>query len=207
SPGTQRVDLNAGTYSDVGGFMTNNLAIAYNVTIENAIGGSGNDTITGNDANNTLWGGPGNDTLLGGIGNDILHGGPGNDVLNGGPGADQFVFDAPSDGGGTVQDFAFGTGPPVLNHIGFGLAGPGTLQNAGVSFVNGGSATSFGPTIFFNGTDAFWDPDGAGGAPSVELAKIAASPLAHDSVAVGSVGGWNAVASGHFDAGATTDVV
>src|SRR5262249_62295029 len=138
SPGTQRVDLNAGTYSDVGGFMTNNLAIAYNVTIENAIGGSGNDTITGNDANNTLWGGPGNDTLLGGIGNDILHGGPGSDLLNGGPGADQFVFDAPSDGGGTIQDFTFGTAHLILDHFGFVLAGTGPLQKARVGFLHSG---------------------------------------------------------------------
>src|SRR5262249_56694422 len=127
SPGTQRVDLNAGTYSDVGGFMTNNLAIAYNVTIENAIGGSGNDTITGNDANNTLWGGPGNDTLLGGIGNDILHGGPGSDLLNGGPRAGQFVFDAPSDGGGTVQGFSLICDHPGLLHCGVCTVRPSTL--------------------------------------------------------------------------------
>ena len=38
--------------------------------IENAVGGSGNDTITGNQANNFLTGGKGNDTLNGGAGND-----------------------------------------------------------------------------------------------------------------------------------------
>lgn len=38
--------------------------------IENAIGGSGNDTITGNAANNKLTGGKGNDTLDGGAGTD-----------------------------------------------------------------------------------------------------------------------------------------
>ncbi len=38
--------------------------------IENAIGGSGNDTIIGNDANNTLKGGTGNDWLDGGAGFD-----------------------------------------------------------------------------------------------------------------------------------------
>src|SRR5262249_61181207 len=100
-----------------------------------AIGGSGNDTITGNDANNTLWGGPGNDTLLGGIGNDILHGGPGSDLLNGGPGADQFVFDAPSDGGGTIQDFTFGPDHPLLCPIGFCLARPCTVPKARLGFV------------------------------------------------------------------------
>ena len=38
--------------------------------IENAIGGSGNDTITGNSADNHLTGGAGNDVLDGGTGND-----------------------------------------------------------------------------------------------------------------------------------------
>src|SRR5882757_708764 len=65
----QRIDLHAGTYSDIGG-MVNNVAIAYNVTIENAIGGSGNDTITGNAADNVLRGNGGNDTIDGGAGID-----------------------------------------------------------------------------------------------------------------------------------------
>lgn len=65
----QRVDLHAGTYSDVGG-MFNNFAIAFNVTIENVYGGSGNDTLIGNDADNLLRGGPGNDTIDGGAGID-----------------------------------------------------------------------------------------------------------------------------------------
>ena len=38
--------------------------------IENAIGGSGNDTLRGNNADNTLNGGAGNDQLWGGLGND-----------------------------------------------------------------------------------------------------------------------------------------
>ncbi len=64
----QRIDLNAGTYSDVGGLF-GNFAIAFNVMIENAIGGSGNDTISGNDIGNTFRGNTGNDTIngLGGI--------------------------------------------------------------------------------------------------------------------------------------------
>jgi len=45
-----------------------NVAIAYNTTIENAIGGSGADTITGNSANNEIWGKGGNDTINGGAG-------------------------------------------------------------------------------------------------------------------------------------------
>jgi Ca2+-binding RTX toxin-like protein len=52
--------------------------------IENANGGSGNDSILGNDINNVLNGNGGNDTLDGGAGSD---------TLAGGAGADTFVFD------------------------------------------------------------------------------------------------------------------
>jgi len=54
--------------------------------IENAIGGSGNDT---------LWGNAGNNTLSGGAGNDVLWGGPGgDDLLDGGAGSDTYWFTA-----------------------------------------------------------------------------------------------------------------
>lgn len=49
---------------------TDNLAIAYGVTIENASGGAGDDSLTGNAANNILTGGGGDDTLNGQAGID-----------------------------------------------------------------------------------------------------------------------------------------
>jgi len=49
---------------------TNNLGIAYGTTIENAIGGSGNDTIIGNDVANHLQGNGGSNILDGGAGID-----------------------------------------------------------------------------------------------------------------------------------------
>jgi RTX toxins and related Ca2+-binding proteins len=76
----------------------NNIAIAKNAIIENAIGGSGNDILRGNGVDNILDGGAGadliisgagNDTLYGGEGNDRLYGGAGNDRLEGGIGADK----------------------------------------------------------------------------------------------------------------------
>ncbi len=54
-------------------------AIAYNVTIEHAVGGSGADTIVGNAADNRLDGGPGGDRLDGAAGADTLVGGAGDD--------------------------------------------------------------------------------------------------------------------------------
>jgi hypothetical protein len=75
------IDLRSGSYSSLHylnkGTMkvlydgSNNLGIAFGVTIENATGGSGNDTITGNSASNTLSGGKGNDTIDGGDGADL----------------------------------------------------------------------------------------------------------------------------------------
>ena len=54
------------------GGLKGNVSIAAGVTIENAIGGSGNDVIVGNAANNVLKGGAGNDVLFGGGGADEL---------------------------------------------------------------------------------------------------------------------------------------
>jgi Ca2+-binding RTX toxin-like protein len=96
-----------------GGFVSgsrqnfNGYTIAAGVVIENAIGGQGVNTITGNDADNHIVGGPLFDTLKGGAGDDTvegggergdwMEGGPGDDViigrywLDGGPGADRLV--------------------------------------------------------------------------------------------------------------------
>lgn len=85
------VNLEAGQYSS-GNFMTNNIAIARNTVIENAITGSGNDVLTGNEGGNRLDGGAGNDSLNGAAGDDTLVGGAGNDTLTGGAGNDTVVF-------------------------------------------------------------------------------------------------------------------
>ena len=89
------IDLNPGAYSTHGtiyGPLGNiGTAIAYNVTIENAVGGYGSDTIVGNAAANNLAGGVGDDTITGGAGNDTLAGGSNNDTLTGGLGVDSLV--------------------------------------------------------------------------------------------------------------------
>ncbi len=79
------IDLHAGAFSSVMG-LTYNVSIAYSCTIENAVGGSGSDYITGNDVANYLGGGAGADVLLGMGGNDLIHGGSGADHMDGGPG-------------------------------------------------------------------------------------------------------------------------
>ncbi|WP_310467735.1 M10 family metallopeptidase C-terminal domain-containing protein, partial [Sphingomonas sp.] len=57
----QLIDLNPETFSNVGNGV-GNVSIARGTIIENAIGGSGNDTLVGNAANNVLNGGGGTDT-------------------------------------------------------------------------------------------------------------------------------------------------
>ncbi|MDB9535626.1 choice-of-anchor L domain-containing protein [Dolichospermum planctonicum CS-1226] len=64
------------------------LTLSAGNVIENAIGGAGNDILTGNTLDNLLQGGSGNDQLSGQNGNDILIGGLGTDNLTGGLGND-----------------------------------------------------------------------------------------------------------------------
>ena len=63
------------------GLLVDNVGIAYGVTIENAVGGGGNDIIVGNKASNKLDGGAGNDVISGGAGIDYVTGGAGSDTF------------------------------------------------------------------------------------------------------------------------------
>lgn len=76
---------------------TDNLGIALNTTIENAIGGSAADRLSGNSVANALSGGGGDDVLIGLAGNDTLDGGTGADRLIGGEGDDLYRVDGQSD--------------------------------------------------------------------------------------------------------------
>ena len=65
--------------------------------IENVIGGSADDKLTGNALDNVLSGNAGDDTLKGGVGNDTLNGGEGADDLDGGAGNDTLSGGAGND--------------------------------------------------------------------------------------------------------------
>lgn len=117
------------------------------VDIENASGGSLNDTLTGNDLNNVLRGNGGNDVLDGAAGNDVLQGGDegetpdgslgdtlsgaaGNDTLHGGTGSDTanyYVY-------GATQDVNVSLATGLATNDGFG--NQDTLS--GVDHVFGG---------------------------------------------------------------------
>ncbi|SDG60988.1 Matrixin [Thalassobaculum litoreum DSM 18839] len=69
------ISLLAGSFSSVGPSgngerASDNVAIAFGVTIENVSAGRGDDVVTGNAANNVLRGGLGDDQLDGGTGTD-----------------------------------------------------------------------------------------------------------------------------------------
>jgi Ca2+-binding RTX toxin-like protein len=108
------LSLVAGSYSSANN-MTKNIAIAYNVDIENAVTGSGNDTITGNDLDNRLNSGGGNDTVNGAGGDDTIIGGAGRDTLIGGSGNDRIYFDASDD----LASLNGGAGMDTLIQSGF----------------------------------------------------------------------------------------
>ncbi|WP_338503390.1 FG-GAP-like repeat-containing protein [Sphingomonas kaistensis] len=110
----QSIDLRSGNFSNIGGSV-GNVSIAIGTIIENAIGGSGFDRISGNDVANRLDGGAGNDVIEGGAGDDTLLGGAGADFLSGGVGADTLVGGDGADifsdrvvnlNGDTIADFA-----------------------------------------------------------------------------------------------------
>jgi serralysin len=103
--------------------------------IENAIGGRGRDTITGNLARNSLSGGAGNDRLVGLEDRDSLSGGGGRDNLDGGVGNDRL------DGGGAADIVKGGAGNDlILGGVGadrlWGAAGADTFAFAALAEVD-----------------------------------------------------------------------
>lgn len=67
----QYINLNEQTFSNVGG-LKGNVSIAKGVTLENAVGGPGDDHLIGNDADNRLTGGVGSDRMSGGKGKNTF---------------------------------------------------------------------------------------------------------------------------------------
>jgi serralysin len=142
----QTIDLRAGFFSSVGG-LTGNVAIAQNVIIENAVGGSGADSITGNLVGNAIQGGGGNDTVMAGAGDDTisdlsgqnyLRGEDGDDSISGGSGFDDANGNQGNDtihGNGGDDYSVGGKGDDLL----FGDAGDDIVWgNLGNDTCNGG---------------------------------------------------------------------
>ena len=135
--------------------ITAGLTTATQTHIEDALGGSGHDTLLGSGDDNMLSGGAGNDSLaghggdddvIGGAGRDVLQGEDGADVLNGGAGADTmtggtgadtFVFaqrDSLATAADLITDFASGEDRIDLHLID---ADTLTLGDQAFAFIDG----------------------------------------------------------------------
>jgi len=125
------------------------------ISIENILGGYGNDTIVGSNVANELDGGAGNDQLSGGLGNDRLIGGLGNDTLTGGTGADTLVGGQGSDN----LDLRETTSAADVVVFGGGSGTTGTLarvQSLGLDTIQGmilGSNTAAVDRLNFSAAD------------------------------------------------------
>ncbi|MCF6232298.1 MAG: M10 family metallopeptidase C-terminal domain-containing protein [Rhodobacteraceae bacterium] len=133
------LDLGQGKFSMFGTYE--DVVIAYGTNIENAKGGSGDDTITGNILANVLNGGKGNDTISGGDKGDTLKGGAGKDTLSGDQGSDTLI------GGGGRDTLQGGSGKDALR----GGGGHDKLKGGGGNDTLKGQA----------GNDKLWGNGGA----------------------------------------------
>ena len=116
TPRNETVDSDTVSYANLDEAVSLTLGTANYMRIENAIGGSGADTLTGDGNDNELSGGAGGDFLnggdgadmvIGGSGIDTMTGGNGFDLLDGGPGADPIDGDtSATQTQANVQSFA-----------------------------------------------------------------------------------------------------
>jgi serralysin len=164
-----RINLNPGAFSSLseairfngGKSSRDTVTIGPGVVIENATGGSGHDTLTGNGVanvlngsagNDVLYGGAGNDTLYGGVGNDALHGSVGNDRLVGNIGADRMYGGASNDAyhvdniNDLVDESMSGSGgiDTVLSTISFSLADKVRVHGPVENLILQGALAVFG---------------------------------------------------------------
>lgn len=142
------IDLHDGSFSNMGGF-TGNISIAFGAIIENAIGGSGSDTLTGNSASNALTGGAGADTFCF------------KDFLGVG-----FSID-------TITDFSAQDDTIRLDPAIFTALAPGGPLSADAFHVGSIAADASDRIMYDSGSGAlYYDRDGAGGRAAVCFANL-----------------------------------
>ena len=126
------IRLQEGAYSSIG--TQGDVAIAKGVVIENATGGRGSDSLTGNGSANRL---------VGRAGDDVLSGAGGSDKLTGGAGADVFDFNSTRHSGPSahardvILDFTRG------------------LDRIDLSGIDANAATAGNDAFSYIGADAF----------------------------------------------------
>jgi serralysin len=168
--------------------------------IENATGGSGDDTLRGNAADNVLAGGAGRDHLVGGTGDDTLIGGTGVDRMEGGAGNDTYRVDVASD---VVTEAAGGGSDTVLASVSYRMsanvealtlagAGAGNLAGNGIGNVLTGNAAA-NRIAGLGGADTLRGGGGADtlvGGPGADVFRFVAvsdsTPTARDTIRAGN---------------------
>jgi serralysin len=155
----QVLNLMPGSFSSIGGYQEN-IGISLTSVIEDVVGGTGNDSITGNAAGNYISAGDGNDSVSGldgpdsingNVGDDTVHGDSGGDVVLGGKGNDLVYGDSGNDiavngnlgddtvHGGDGNDYVYGG---QGNDLVFGDAGDDYLSgDRGDDTLTGGAGS------------------------------------------------------------------
>jgi Ca2+-binding RTX toxin-like protein len=202
---SQTINLNPGSFSSVYGDV-NNIIIFPSTIIENAVGGSGNDTITGNGYSNALWGlggndglygGSANDTLIGGDGNDFLEGGSGYDTIYSGSGADNYYFQSDGHGGDFFPDWNYVNDQIQISQSGFAVSSV-VFQN-GKEVAAGASRTFLWDKV--TGQFAF-DLNGSNNGGKTVLATIMIDPTGTNVDNTWQIGG-----SGDFNNDGHSDII
>jgi serralysin len=184
----QRITLRPGALSDIGN-LTQNVAIAFNTVIENAVGGGGNDAITGNASGNRLQGGAGGDLIRGGAGTDTLEGETGNDKLIGDAGSDRLIGGLGADrliGGAGGDTFVFDALPGLRDVIGDFTSGTDHIELASTVFagvkpgalVLGSAALHPDDHLLYDQARGllFYDADGSDAGAAVQIAVLTGHP-------------------------------
>ncbi|MEY3825333.1 MAG: hypothetical protein RLZZ148_145, partial [Cyanobacteriota bacterium] len=102
----------------------------------------------------------------------------GNDTLDGGLGNDFIIYNSPTEGIDTIDGFVVADDTINVLGSGFGGLSPGAITAA--QFLSGSGdvpTDSFQRFIYNTGTGAlFYDPDGTGSSPTVQLATLNGGP-------------------------------
>ena len=163
-----------------------NVGIAHNAVIENATGGSANDTITGNSSNNVINGGAGDDLIEGNGGDDTIDGGAGTEdvaVFN-----DAYANYTITESGGTYT---------VAHNGGAGADGTDTITNVEfLEFTDQTIDLSTWPTVTATttpansgsqGTSGSGDPYSSSSSSSSSSGTLASVDLSTQAGAVAAI--------------------